>query len=178
MLLIFSRKSFGRFLIGLGRPKKLKREAEKIENALQPTAVQRNNFAELSCWWETTHWWVFFFWRRTCSMIEQAPNSFQLCDWTDSNTVTNNYHRWWGCNKRDNLRRVNTKRVKPQGQPHLRRFFFLTSLLTCRKKLCTSKRSKQDLCRRFGSDVLQEDKGEICSLVTDVSLAWGPCTYF
>ena len=29
-----------------------------------------------------------------------------------------------------------------------------------------------------GSEVLQEDNGEICSLVSDVCLAWGPCAYF
>ena len=94
--------------------------------------------------------------RRTCRMIEQTPNTCQLCDWTDSNTVTHNYHRWWGCNKRDNLRHVNTKGLKPLGQPHLRRVFLFGDMFTDEVyKICNSKRSKQDLCCRFGSDVLQ-----------------------
>ena len=101
-------------------------------------------------------------------LTEQTPNSCQLCDWTESNRVTSNYHRWWGCNKRANLRHVNTEATRTTALAES--LFLIQVYERVGLKSSAPANAVSKTCV-----VVAVDKGERCSLITDFSLAWGPC---
>ena len=88
-----------------------------------------------------------------------------------------------GLQQENNLRHANTKGLKPLGQPHLQRVFCLVTCLLINRFTNSAPANAVSktciVCSVLTCSKTSETsaKGQTRSLITDISLAWGPCAY-